>query len=130
MINWLAVKAIAKSSKVWLLVGVLAITHTSAYFLGKANQRTAYEKERAEQAEKETKEVVDHVNTRLPVLQNKDAKAYESRLRIRELEEELQHAISQRSINPDCDLSDAEYDGWVRLAEEINAAAEGSNLQR
>ena len=130
MINWMVVKGLAKSSKVWILVAVLALSNAASYYLGKANQRTEFQQERAEKAEEQVRVVIKEVEKRVPIVQIKETESQKARLRINQLEEELIYATQQRKNNSTCDLSDAEYDGWLRLGEEINSTADRSNLQR
>lgn len=130
MINWMVVKGLAKSSKVWILVAVLALSNTASYYLGKANQRTEFQQERAEKAEERVRVVIKEVEKRVPVVQIKETESQKARQRINQLEEELIYVTQQRQSSPTCDLSDAEFDGWVRLGKEINAAADRSDLQR
>lgn len=130
MINWLAVKALGKSTKVWILVAVLVLSNTASYFVGKANQRTEFQQERAEKAEEQTRVVLKEVEKRVPVIQIKETESQKARMKIAALEQELLYATQQRPSNPTCDLSDAEYDGWLQLGKEINSAADRSNLQR
>lgn len=130
MINWMVVKGIAKSSKVWILLAILVFSNVASYYVGKANQRTEFQQERAEKAEEQVRVVIKEVEKRVPVIQIKEAESQKARQRINQLEEELIYVTQQRQSSPTCDLSDAEFDGWVRLGEEINSAADGSNLQR
>lgn len=75
-----------------------------------------HEQAKTEEVAKKHEAVVEDVKARIPVVQDKEAKAAEERQEIKRLKEALDAAIKNRSENPSCDLSDDEFNSVRDLA--------------
>ena len=84
------------------------------------------EQQKTEQAEQKTRTIVEHIETRVPVIQIREVESQALRGRVETLKGQLYAAIEanqMRATSPTCDLSDAELDGMRRLTEESRKAA-------
>lgn len=103
-----------------VLVGVVILT--GVYLYGGYNCRIEHEKQKTEQAEEHTREVVREVEKRVPVVQIREVESAKQRQEIIVLKEKLDEALAKRPENPNCDLSDDEFNGVRALAAKANAA--------
>lgn len=130
MINLATLKLFAKTGTLWVVLGLLLTTHTSAYLIGRAHAKTSIAEQQVKVAQKETKAAVKEAERRAPVVAKKEGQARAAAQRIETAKKDLYYATSNRQINPNCDLSDAEFNGYDMLADEINAAASRNSVRR
>lgn len=130
MINLATLKLLAKTGTLWVVLGVLAATHTSAYLIGRAHAKAAVAEQQVKIAQKETKAVVKEAERRAPVVAKKEGQARAAAQRIETAKKDIYYATSNRQINTSCDLSDAEFNGYDVLADEINSAASRNSVRR
>lgn len=75
-----------------------------------------YLEQQAELAEKQAEETIEEVNTRVPVVLERDKESAALRAELKRIKGELDVALNQREDNPACALSDAELDGFRKLS--------------
>ena len=127
--NLATLKLAAKSAMLWIVLGLMATTNSCSYMVGKANQKAAYSAQEAKAANKAAKEIKAEAEKRTPMVVKKEGKTVAAAARINKAKEDIYYATELRPISPSCDLSDAEYNGYGVLADEINAAATSGSVQ-
>lgn len=130
MINLATIKLAAKTGMLWVAIGVLLSTHSCAYLVGRAHSKAAVAEEQAKEAKKETKAVAAEFRKRTPLVAAKEGKSVAKKQAIEQTAKDIYYATEQRQSAPNCDLSDAEYNGYVMLTDQINSAATDSGVQR
>lgn len=130
MINLATIKLAAKSAALWIALAVLATTNSCSYMVGKSHQKAAYAAQEAKQAKKETIAIKKEAEKRTPMVVAKESKSSAAAVRISRAKEDIYYATELRTINPSCDLSDAELAGYRVLSDEINKAADSGSVQR
>lgn len=112
----------------WYKVGIFIVLFAAwtGFVHLKATQKCELlnEKQKTVQAEIKTKEIVRHVEVRLPQIQVIEVESAQLRGRVTSLTKKLEDAIyeNKNHQNPSCDLSSAEL-GFLRelTAESLNA---------
>lgn len=124
-----AVKMAAKSTVLWVTIAVLAASNSCSYMVGRAHMKASYAEAQLKESQNQTKAVVKEAEKRAPVVSAKENKAAAQKERVAQAKRNIYYATEARQSNPTCDLSDAEFDGYDVLANEINAAAKRGNVQ-
>lgn len=122
MINFATLKLFAKSTMLWVVLGTLVATNSCSYLVGKAHKGKEVAEEQAVEARKETEAVKEEVKARSPVVSKKENVAAQQTARVASAKRDLYYAASNLPARPTCDLTDAEFDAYGVLADEINKA--------
>lgn len=115
--NWYKIAAFVVVFAAWTAFVHVRATH---------NCELKQEQQKTEQAEQKTRTIVEHIETRVPVIQIREVESQALRGRVETLKGQLYAAIEAnqtRASTPTCNLSDAELDGMRRLTEESRKAA-------
>lgn len=107
----------------WGAVLALLLAWTTAVHMRATNEcEQRHLKDQKEQAEKKSAEIVEHVQERIPVVQERDSEAAKLRAQLADIKEDLDDAINARGPDPSCDLTDAELDGFRQLSEKTRTS--------
>lgn len=114
----------------WVRIGLIAVLLVSwTVFVdqrAKHKCELAHEKEKVVQIEERIKEVVKHVEVRVPVINKKQEDTAALHAEINRLRANLKEAIyanQTRPANPSCDLTQHEFDSVRELIKQSKAAA-------
>lgn len=108
----------------WYKLGIVVVLFV-AYTAGVATWATHrcelnHEQQKTEEAEEKTREVIRTITERVPVIQEREVESAKQKQEIKLLKEKLDEALSNRPENPNCDLSDAEFDSLRNLSNQTH----------
>lgn len=125
-----AVKLAAKNATLWIALCILVATNSCSYLVGRAHKGTSYANKELKVAKNEAKAIAKEAAKRAPQVAAKEAAAATQTQRVEDIKRNIAHATEARPVNTNCNLSDAELNGYVLLSEEINAATKRGSVQR
>lgn len=100
-----------------VIVLVLFSTYTTlVYTKGMHNAQLKCEQQKTTQVEEKMNSLVKEVTVRVPVVQTREVESAKQKTEIANLKVKLDEALNARPTNPNCDLSDAEFDSVSALS--------------
>ena len=118
LLGGLAEKAAGLNWYKYGIVAALLVAWTGFVHMRATNAcQMAHQTARADAAEKRTLDVIAKIEARIPVVQYREVESAKDKAQIIALQGELFDAILSRKPNPNCDLSDAEFNGFRKLSE-------------
>lgn len=109
----------------WYKLGIYAVLFLSwtggVYSYATHRCEIKHEQEKTVEVQTKLVEVIKEVEVRIPVVQIREVESAKQRAEIKRLKEKLDEAINGRADNPNCDLSDAEFNSVQDLAEQTRS---------